>query len=313
MLKKNLPLVGVIIVNWNGGEVTINCLKSLKKTSYKNYKTILVDNGSTDDSAEQLKKINKKMDMICLDKNYGYTIATNVGWKYALEKYGADYICAMDSDIVTIQPDWLDVQIAEMERNPAAGISSGKLAFPDGRLQIVNENSEKGYFEQDKGQYDYIKEIPYVRGGCIVIKKEVIDKIGYYDENFFYGPNDIDYCYRAKKAGFKVLFNGFSKSIHLAGYSGLSHRKDMIFGPQLEGMLICWFRHNRLVSSTKMVLRQFIRVFVTRKNPHAPMILNNLYLNMTFPKRLLSFFKAFSNALKRYRKIKQNSFIKILK
>lgn len=313
MTGKKIPLVCIIIVNWNGGQVVINCLKSLKKTSYKNYKVIIVDNGSTDDSIKQLKKINKKMDVIYLDKNYGYTIGTNTGWKYALKKYKSDYICAMNSDIVTIQKDWLDIQIKELERNKKYGVSGGKFAFPDGRLDLSNEDSEKGYFEQDHGQYDIIKEVPYIRGQCIIIKKEVIDKIGYMDENFFYGPDDIDYCYRVGKAGFKVIFNGFAKSIHLAGYSSFLHEKDWLFLPQTEGMLIFYMRYKGLIPGLRISLRFLARAFVTRKNPFIPKKLSNLTFHKTSLKRMFLFFKALNSALKNYNKIKQDSEINIIK
>ena len=69
------------------------------------------------------------MVVLRLSKNYGYTIAENVGWKYALKKLKADYVCAMDSDIVTIQKDWLDLQIKELEKGAEFGISCGKLVF----------------------------------------------------------------------------------------------------------------------------------------------------------------------------------------
>ena len=140
-----------------------------------------------------------------------------------------------------------------------------------------------------------------------------MNKIGYSDESMFYGPSDIDYCYRAGKAGFKVLYNGFAKSIHLAGHSGLSHRKDIIFGPQLEGTLICWFRHNGFIGGLKMTLRQFARVFITRKNPYAPKTIGNLYFNWTFPKRTISFFIALSHALKNYKHIENNNEVKIIR
>lgn len=332
MNKKNkkLPLVCIIIVNWNGGKVMIDCLKSLKKTSYKNYKVIVVDNGSTDKKGvQQLKKINKKIEIIYLDKNYGYTIGVNMGYKYALEKYSPNYICEMNNDIVTVQKDWLGIQINELEKNKEYGISSGKLIFPDGRVQVgissgkltfqdgkvqaFNQQNEKGYFEQDRGQYDFIREVPFVRGGCLIVKKEVVDKIGHHDENFFYGPNDIDYCYRAWKNGFKVVYNGFSKSIHLAGQSGFSHEKDWIFLPQTEGMLIFYLRYKGLMPGLWISLRFLGRAFVTRKTPFKPKKLSNLTFHKTSLKRMFLFFRALTNALKNYKKVKQDSEVKIIK
>jgi len=311
MKKNKIPLVCIIVVNWNGGKVVRDCLSSLKKTDYKNYKVLLVDNGSTDDSVEKLIKINPKMDVIKLKKNYGYTIGMNVGWKTALEKYNADYVCAMDSDIKTIQKAWLSIQIKELEKREDYGISGGKLVFPDNRLQVLVRKN-KDYSEKDKGQYDFIKEVPSVWGACIIIKSTVIRKIGYYDENFFYGPNDIDFCLRAGKNGFKIIYNGFAKSIHRGAYSGLSPKKDFIYLHASEGMLIYYFRYKNFIEKIGMILRQFMRAFVTRKDPFSEIQKNNLIFHISFPKRVGSFFVSLSRALANYKTVKRTKKVGIL-
>jgi GT2 family glycosyltransferase len=242
MRYEKRPSVGIIIVNWNKKEMTGNCLETLKMTKYPNFQVILVDNGSTDDSINYLKKIWPNLHVISLDKNYGYTTGTNIGWKYAIKVLKTDYICAMDNDIVTVQPEWLDLIINELEKSQERGIGSGKHLFPDGRLQTPYEGADKTY-QMDKGNYDHIKEVNAFVGPAIVIKKQVIQKIGYYDENFFYGPNDIDYCYRARKAGFKIVYNGLSKSVHIGSASGRSPMKDLIYRHQSEGMMLFSFRY----------------------------------------------------------------------
>ncbi len=298
------PLVAIVIVNWNGGQTVVNCIKSLGLTSYPNYKVILVDNGSTDDSLERILKILPSMQVIKLDKNYGYTIGTNVGWRYGLKKLKADYICAMDSDIVTVQKNWLDLEIKELEKSPKRGISCGKLIFPDGRVQLLyHEREHSEYLERDVGQYNFIRETKAVGGACIIIKKSTIEKIGYYDEQFFYGPNDVDYCFRANQAGFKVIYNGLAKSIHVGSFSSRSGAKDFIYGKQSYGQMVFWFRHGDWKNKINTVKAQFVRAFITRTDPYQKKSLHNTFFHISFPKRIISFFKSWYMAANDYKNI----------
>jgi GT2 family glycosyltransferase len=308
MKKSKLPLVCIIIVNWNGGKVIEECISSLvKKTDYGNYKILLVDNGSTDESVKKLTKICPKMEVIKLSKNYGYTVGINAGWKHVLEKYDSDYVCNMNSDIITVQKDWLSIQIKELEKRKKSGISGGKLVFPDGRFQEMVRKTRRNYSEMDEGQYDFVKEVPAVWGACLIIKKEVIKKIGYLDENFFYGPDDIDYCVRARNAGFKIIYNGFAKVVHIGAFSGLSPKKDLIYRKQSEGMMIYTFRHRAVMEKISMIFRQFLRAFVTRKDPFSEMGAKNLLFHKSFPKRVFLFENSLIEALKNYKTIKQNT------
>lgn len=313
-MVKKLPLVCIVIVNWNGGQKILDCLTSLKKTSYKNYKVVLVDNGSMDDSVSTLKRINKNMDIISLPKNFGYTIATNIGWKYSLKKYNADYICAMDSDIVTIQNNWLDIQIKELEKSKEYGISCGKLIFPDGTLQLLFLERGNIWMKDkiDMGQYDFVRETKAVGGAGIIIKKAVIEKIGYYDENFFYGPNDQDYCLRAGKAGFKILYNGLSKSIHNGSSSYLASDSVKIFGPQSKGNILFTFRYHGKIAGAKMIAQQFARIFFTRKYPFEPLALNNLNFHKQIFKRFLILIKSTYEAIRDCKEVKNEDYEKFI-
>ncbi len=253
------------------------------------------------------------MDIIYLPKNFGYTIATNIGWKYAIKKYNADYICAMDSDIVTIQHDWLDVEIRELEKSEKYDISCGKLVFPDNRLQLLYLGRDtKDYAEKDKGQYDFVKEVSAVGGACIIIKKSVIKKIGYYDENFFYGPNDLDYCLRAGKAGFKTLYVGTSKSIHNGSSSYLASDSMRIFGPQSEGNIIFTLRHYGKIAGLKMIFRQLVRVFFTRKHPYAPITIGNINFHTQIFKRMYLLLSSIRSSLRNYKEVKNGNYEKFI-
>ena len=306
-MKKNkkFPLVSIVIVNWNGGEMIEKCISSLKMTDYPNYKLIVVDNGSTDNSISKLKKIFPKMDVIMLNDNYGCSPGRNVAFHQLMKNKEIRYICLMDSDIITIQKDWLTLQIKELEKDKTYGISGGKLVFPDDRLQVLVRKDRTNFEEKDKEQYNFVKETEAVWGACMIIKKSVVKKIGFLDEHFFYGPDDVDFCFRAKKAGFKVIYNGLAKSIHIGSYSGLSPKKDMVYLHQSYGMMVYVFRHLKFYDKIEIIVREFIRTLVTRKDPFSSFsVKNTIWHFKSFPKRLIYFFISLIKAIKNYNNIK---------
>jgi GT2 family glycosyltransferase len=303
--EKKAPLVCIVILNWNGGEITLDCLKTLRKTKYPYYKTIVVDNGSTDGSDKIIVEKFKEVELIQSGKNLGYTGGMNFGWNYCLKKYNPDYICNMNNDIKTVQPNWLDLMVEELGKKSRRGICGNKLVFPDGRLQqLYWDRHPKEYNEQDRGQYDYIKEVTAVGGANMLIKREVIKKIGGNDENYFYGPDDIDYNLRAKKAGFISVYCGKSKSVHIGSFSYNSSKKDFIYKHQSYGQMIFSFRHETTIKKLNMILTQFARVFVTRKNPFLKKDLSNLYLHKSVLKRGIYFFNSLFSAAINYNKVK---------
>jgi GT2 family glycosyltransferase len=307
-LKKQ-PLVCIVIVNWNGGENITNCLNSLKMTDYNNFKIIVLDNSSSDDSVQRIKKF-KEVDLIISRKNLGFTAGSNKLYRAAIKKYGPDYVCNMNNDIITIQKKWLTLMVEELEKDKDRGICGNKLTFPDGRLQLLYlDRLPKEYNEKDEGQYDFVREVSAVGGANILIKTKVLKTIGGTDENYFYGPDDIDYCFRARKAGFKIVYNGFSKSIHVGSFSYNKSSKDFIYKHQSYGMMIFSFRHDKKYLAIKMVLNQFLRIFFTRKNPFAKITLKNIFFHISFPKRIIYFFTSLVSALINYKKVRQDNYI----
>jgi len=298
-------LVCVVILNWNGGKTTIKCLSSLRKTNYTNYKVVVLDNGSTDGSFEEISKKFKEVDVIRLDKNIGYTSGINYVWNYCLKKYKPFYFCNMNNDIVTVQKDWLTLMVNELEKKKLRGICGNKLLFPDGRLQLLySDRNPSEYLEKDTGKYDFVKEVTAVGGANMLIKVNVVKKIGGVDENFFYGPDDIDYCLRARKKGFKIVYNGLSKSIHVGSFSYKSSGKDFIYKHQSKGKIIFSFRHEGLIGGLIMILNQFFRAIITRKDPYRIKSLRNLHFHKTFLKRVFYLFFVIPRAIAGYKRVK---------
>lgn len=306
MYKKK---VCIVCINYNALETTKKCISSLKKvTKYDDYNITILDNGSIDNSYQELKKI-KNIDLIRSNTNLGYTKGINLLWEYCIKKYNPDYICNMNNDIITIQSDWLSLMIDTLDNNKHAMICGNKLIFPDGRLQMLFlERKIQNFDLKDKGQFNFIRETKAVGGANMLIKTQLIKEIGGLDENYFFGPDDIDYCMRAVKLGYKVIYNGFSKSIHIGSFSYKSAKKDFIYRHQSYGLILFSLRYDK--NKIKMIFKELVRVFLTRKDPYAKKELKNIYFHKTFFIRFIYWIQSVYLAIKNYKNIKCSRCIK---
>lgn len=223
----NLPKVSMIILNWNGVEDTIECLESLKKITYPNYEVIVVDNASSGNDVEVLReRYGNYIHVIANDENYGYPEGCNVGMRYALKK-GTDYILLLNNDIV-VDPEFLTELVKVAESDPSIGLTGSKIYYyyHPNRIQSAGGKIRwwlgdiEGYGgEEDMGQYDDVAERDLVFATSCLIKKKVIERISFLDPFFFFGVEEYDYCPRAKRAGFKVVYVPHSKVWHKWGAS----------------------------------------------------------------------------------------------
>ncbi|OGZ34499.1 MAG: hypothetical protein A2174_02690 [Candidatus Portnoybacteria bacterium RBG_13_41_18] len=215
-----MPRVYIIILNWNGCQDTIECIESLKKINYQDYKIVVVDNGSTDASIEIIpKKYFQDINFIEIKKNLGYAGGNNVGIRYALEK-GADYVLLLNNDTL-VSPDFLSKLVAISESSEKIGMAGPKILFANDKNRIWFGGGVFTWFGGDKHfRYNEIdandsqKDIDYMTGCALLIKKEVIEKIGLLNEDYFLYYEDIDWCLRAKKIGHKIVYEPSSKIWH---------------------------------------------------------------------------------------------------
>ena len=119
------PSVHIVLLNWNGWRDTLECIRSLEQMEYKNWRAIIVDNGSTDDSVEQLRRSYPKIPIIETGRNLGFAAGNNVGIRYALER-GADYVFVLNND-TTVFEDVLSQLVQFAERHPDAALMSPKI------------------------------------------------------------------------------------------------------------------------------------------------------------------------------------------
>ena len=207
------PKVAIIIPNWNGKELTLRCLDSIKKLDYKNYCIIVVDNGSTDGSPEAIK--NKHPDVILIrnNKNEGFAKAINIGIRKALGIKDVKYIFLLNNDTI-IDRNCLRELIKVAESNHKIGILqpkvlnefNPKIIDTTGHVIKFGRIIDRGHGEIDRGQYD--KKL-YIIGACAaaaLYRRELFEDIGLFDESYETCYEDAELSWRAYKKGWKAIF-----------------------------------------------------------------------------------------------------------
>ncbi|MCW4000273.1 MAG: glycosyltransferase family 2 protein [Candidatus Bathyarchaeota archaeon] len=201
--------VAVIIVNWNQKNRLEACLSSLKsRTDYSNYYTIVVDNGSGDGSAERVRQQFGWADLVVLDRNYGFSVGNNQGIVYALKKYNPQYVLLLNNDTEIAQPNWLTKMVDAAQSASDIGVVGCKLVYPDGKTQYLGTKIGVAGLSwinpASEPQCPRAFDVDATLGACFLIKRGVIDKIGFLDVGFSpYVHEESDYCLRAKHAGYR--------------------------------------------------------------------------------------------------------------
>jgi GT2 family glycosyltransferase len=218
--------VSIIVLNWNGLQDTVECLESLQKITHPNHEIIVVDNGSTGDDADVLEeKLGDCIHLIRNDLNYGYAGGNNTGIRYALENCATDYVLVLNND-TTVAPGLLDHLVGAAESDDRIGLVGPKVyyhGFPDriyaagGRVSMrTGQSFHIGMKEKDSGRYDVRQEVDYLPGCCLLIKRAVIERAGLFDESYFCYWEETDYCFRAREAGYRVVYVPEAKIWHKA-------------------------------------------------------------------------------------------------
>lgn len=227
----NEPSVFIILVNWNGKSVTLECLNSLAAVTYSNVKVVVVDNASTDGSAAEFKKRHPQVVILEQNENLRFAGGNNAGMKYAIDD-GADLICLLNND-TTVDKDFLTHLVSRLQSDGKIGMVAPKVYYFDDPNRIWFAGGEismwtgtmkhTGIRELDRGQHDAAREIDYASGCCILTKREVVEQIGMLDESYFMYGEDADWCMRARRAGYSICFEPKAKVWHKLSVASGGH------------------------------------------------------------------------------------------
>lgn len=206
--------IGIIVLNWNGKEDTIKCLRSLQKLTYPNVEIILVDNGSTDGSQDYFKAHFPNCTLLETGENLGYAGGNNVGIIYGLKRT-VEYFFILNNDTV-VDPGIIEAFLEGFKTYPNAGILGGKIYLmsePDRFDHFGGKWNRRrldfdyvGYRQlDDKKNWEEAQDLDYVCGAGIMVHRSVFQEIGLFDDRFFLFWEETDFCFRAKRAGFAVM------------------------------------------------------------------------------------------------------------
>lgn len=209
------PSVAIIVLNWNGLVDTRACLHSLLKIDYFAAHIVVVDNGSSDDSVVRIRAEFPAVTLIETGVNLGYAGGNNVGIRHALAQ-GFDYILLLNND-TEVAPDFLDVLVAYCETHPEVGAVGPKIYlydYPD-RLWSAGGVIEwrqgarthmRGLQEVDRGQFDTAAQVDFLPGCAVLVRSEILPRVGLIDERFGMYYEETEWCVRMARAGVTLVY-----------------------------------------------------------------------------------------------------------
>jgi len=208
----NLPFVYIIVLNWNGKNILSDCLNSLMSVKYDNYKVLLVDNGSSDGSVDYVKNEYPDVELLVLEKNYGYAGGNNLGFDYAKGKK-AKFVIFLNNDTI-VDENFVEPLLVPFN-DPNVGQTVPKIYYADekekiwyagGRVNLWTGNIfHEGIREYNNGRFDQSKITDYATGCCFCVKMNDFEKLNGFDESFSMYGEDVDLSIRVKQSGRKIV------------------------------------------------------------------------------------------------------------
>lgn len=205
-----MRLFSIIIPNWNGKKFLPTCLDALARQTYPALEIIIVDNASTDGSQAFISEHYPQVKLIQLPENRGFTGACNAGIQAA---QGA-YISLLNND-TEVDSKWAAAVVDAFERHPQAGMVASKMLLFDKRDHIHTTGDffttegrpgNRGVWQRDTGQFDKEEYVFSACGGSSVYRREMLDRIGLLDDDFFFSLEDVDLGWRAQLTGWRCLY-----------------------------------------------------------------------------------------------------------
>lgn len=261
---KSLQSVSIIILNWNQKKLLNDCLKSVLNTDYPEVEIIVSDNGSTDGSVELVKEKFPNVVLIENNANLGFCTGNNV----AIKQAKGDIIVLLNND-TWVDKDWVK-ELVKASNDSNVGIIGCKLLFAGTSIiQSLGYHSNLlGHHENinllrvdNQKEVEHVADVDYVSGAALAIKRSVINEIGLFDPMFYAYFEDVDLCYRAKEAGYRVIVAPKAVVHHFGSVSWTDYSFKRVFLTEKNRFLFL-FKHYRGLSLLKaLTLHDFKNTF----------------------------------------------------
>jgi len=251
--------VSFVILTWNSEAYIKRCLDSIVSelsVSSISYEILIVDNGSKDTTQYILKEFEKQFPDIVSLYFLTYNSGTTVSRNLAIRKAKGEFVCILDSDVEVIQGT-INNLMGSLKNNPLVALSVPKLIYSNGRHQKTTDvfptvfRKIIRYFflkaievkEERSGVLDTSFEVDYAISAFWMVKRDLFTKIGLFDENIFYSPEDVDFCLRIWHAGYRILYIPSITSIHHTQEISRGFRFNLAFIHHLKGLIYYFKKH----------------------------------------------------------------------
>lgn len=312
----SLPKVTIIILNYNGLQDTINCLKSVLKTRYDKFGVIVVDNGSITDERKILKEKfkDKRLEFFRFRKNLGFSGGNNK----ILKKIKDKYVVLLNND-TEVTPNWLNPLIETLQRDRKIAAIQPKIRWLTNKKYFDYAGACGGFIdmfgypftrgrifdtqEVDRGQYDNMADILWASGAAMGLRTSIFKKIGYFDELFFNYMEEIDLCFRIYKAGHRVVCNPKSVVYHKGAASSTGNEMKKRFWEHRNSLLLMLknypLKELVYIFPARIILEyaSLIYYLITRQNRYAIAVIFSQ----------ISFFKNFGKIIKQRSRSEKNT------
>lgn len=270
--------LSIIIVNWNTKDLLIRCLDSLLTQGYKGEHEIwVVDNASSDGSTEIIRNYSPNVNLIAIDENVGFGAANNL----AIRQSKGKYIWLLNPD-TEVKPGAITALTQFMDENSSTGAAGSKYLNPDGSLQAscypfptlsrefwrlfhLDKLWTFGIYNQNQWNQNEPREVDVLQGASLLLRKKSLDQIGLFDEDYFMYTEEVDLCYRLKKAGWQLFWVPKSEVIHYGGQSTQQAASNMFISLYKTKLIFfnkhySWFDFQvyKFVLTTASILRLMI-------------------------------------------------------
>ena len=235
------PRVAAVVLAYNGRDVTLQSLASLRRMTYGAWDLVVVDNGSTDGSAEAIAAAFPEVRVLRTETNLGPAGGANLGIRWALDQTGADryeYVLVLNNDI-EVDPGMLGEMVRVAEAEPTVGCVGPKAYYhgdPDriwsagGRIRFREAVTwERGQREVDRGQWDRDEDVDYLNGCAVLVRRRAFEEVGLWDPLFHLAVEDADWSLRARRSGWRCRYAHRARLWHMVSHTTGPYRAAKTF------------------------------------------------------------------------------------
>ncbi|UCG25321.1 MAG: glycosyltransferase family 2 protein [Chloroflexota bacterium] len=280
------PSVTILILNWNGRQLLPRCLAALQALEYPDYRVVVADNGSSDDSLDFVRETYPEALVVDLGQNLGFARGNNAAFSRLAD--ASDILVLLNNDVY-VRPGWLK-SLVEPFADPQVGITGAKLLFPD-ETHIQHAGAELEYplalsrhyaYQQvDGGPADECHAVPYVTGASMAIRWSLAEGLGLFDERFT--PNyyeEADLCTRASAAGYKVLYVPTAVAIHHESFSAVKESPQTVYAFHLNRLRFVFKHYTDQQLANDFIPAELTRLLTTPQSAGGLESIRRAYLEL---------------------------------